>query len=170
MLIETRNSAEPLARTLSGLVGGAIEGIVRDVIVLDHGSTDQTHRVADAAGCTFVRDAGLVDCIRHARGEWLLILEPGARLLEGWMEGVTSHVEHFPGPARFTRARSGRRRFLPRVFVRRDGVPDGLLISRRQAHALLTQQGRSAAELARRVSTRRMRAEILPANAAPSFR
>ena len=118
MLIETRNSAEPLARTLSGLVGGAIEGIVRDVVILDHGSTDQTHKVADAAGCTFIRDHGLIECIRHARGDWLLILEPGARLLEGWMEGIATHVEHFPGPARFTRAGTGPKRFLSRVFAR----------------------------------------------------
>lgn len=161
MLIETRNSAEPLARTLSGLVGGAIEGIIRDVVILDHGSTDQTHKVADAAGCTFIRDHGLIECIRHARGDWLLILEPGARLLEGWMEGIATHVEHFPGPARFTRAGPGRRRLLPRVFARRAGFTDGLLISRRQAMSLL-KKGRTGADLTRGLSTRRLRVEIIP--------
>jgi glycosyltransferase involved in cell wall biosynthesis len=163
VLIETRNSAAPLARTLSALVGAAVEGIVRDVIVLDHGSTDQTHRVADEAGCTFLNEGhALGDCLGRARGEWLLILEPGAQLLDGWMEAIVLHTEHFPGPARFTRSAIGARRFLPRVFVRRSGFADGLLVSRRQA-AQLFKQGRSLAELAGTASVRRLPARIIPA-------
>ncbi|TIU37731.1 MAG: glycosyl transferase family 2, partial [Mesorhizobium sp.] len=54
VLIETRNDEEGLARTLASLVGGAVEGVVRDVIVCDQGSTDQTHRVAEHAGCHYV--------------------------------------------------------------------------------------------------------------------
>ncbi|TIR96069.1 MAG: glycosyl transferase family 2, partial [Mesorhizobium sp.] len=33
VLIETRNDEEGLARTLASLIGGAVEGVVRDVIV-----------------------------------------------------------------------------------------------------------------------------------------
>ena len=59
VLIETQNSDEALARTLGGLVGGAVEGILSDVIIIDQGSVDQTHRVADAAGCIFLQDQAL---------------------------------------------------------------------------------------------------------------
>ncbi|TIU04590.1 MAG: glycosyl transferase family 2, partial [Mesorhizobium sp.] len=45
VLIQTLNDEERLARTLASLIGGAVEGVVRDVVVCDGGSTDQTHRV-----------------------------------------------------------------------------------------------------------------------------
>ena len=47
VLIETRNDEDGLAQTLASLIGGAIEGVVREVIVCDNGSTDQTGKVAD---------------------------------------------------------------------------------------------------------------------------
>src|SRR5690606_15838389 len=40
VLIETKDHEEALARTLASLVGAAVEGIVRDVLVCDLGSVD----------------------------------------------------------------------------------------------------------------------------------
>ena len=37
IIMESRDSEAELAQTLSALVSGAVEGLVRDVIVLDHG-------------------------------------------------------------------------------------------------------------------------------------
>ena len=54
VLIETKDGEEGLARTLATLVGGAVEGVVREVIVCDKGSTDHTHSVAEHAGCVFL--------------------------------------------------------------------------------------------------------------------
>ncbi len=48
-----RDHEAELAHTLSFLVAGAVEGLVGDVVVLDHGSSDGTSSVADAAGCRF---------------------------------------------------------------------------------------------------------------------
>ncbi len=39
IIMECRDDEAELAQTLSALVSGAVEGIVRDVIVLDHGSS-----------------------------------------------------------------------------------------------------------------------------------
>jgi hypothetical protein len=75
VLIETMNDEEGLARTLASLIGGAVEGVVRDVIVCDAGSTDQTHRVAEHAGCHF-GTGGIAAAIGQAKGDWLLFLEP----------------------------------------------------------------------------------------------
>ncbi|HUH48874.1 MAG TPA: glycosyltransferase, partial [Mycoplana sp.] len=46
VLMECHNNEAELAQTLSALVAGAVEGLVRDVIVLDHGSSDGSSRVA----------------------------------------------------------------------------------------------------------------------------
>ncbi|RWE33265.1 glycosyltransferase [Mesorhizobium sp.] len=158
VLIETRNDEEGLARTLASLVGGAVEGMVRDVIVCDAGSTDQTHRVAEHAGCHYVA-GGIAVGIGHAKGDWLLILEPGARLAEGWIEEVARHTAKQTMPARFSRARGNRAPFLARVFSTRRALAEGLVISRRQA-AALAKTARSAEALARGLATRRLDAEI----------
>ena len=84
VLIETMNDEEGLARTLASLIGGVVEGVVRDVIVCDRGSTDQTHRVAEHAGCHYIANGGVAAGISQAKGEWLLLVEPGARLVDGW--------------------------------------------------------------------------------------
>src|SRR5690606_10137882 len=76
VLIETRNHEEELARTLASLVGGAVEGVVREVIICDAGSTDHTHMVAEHAGCRYVAEGGIGAAVRQAKGEWLVLLEP----------------------------------------------------------------------------------------------
>ena len=60
VIVPTRNSEEGLARTLSSLVSGAAEGVVREVVVVDDASTDGTRIVADAAGCTLVEAGGIL--------------------------------------------------------------------------------------------------------------
>lgn len=162
VLIETQNSDEALARTLAGLVGGAIEGLLSDVIIVDYGSTDQTHRVADAAGCIFLQDQTLIDGFRRARGDWFLILEPGARLLDGWIEPVAVHVERAQGPACFTRSHAHRRSLLTRLFSPGSALTDGLVISKRQSMALFS-PGKKANDIARGLAMKRLRAEIIPA-------
>ena len=58
VVIPTENSEEGLARTLASLVPAAAEGIVREVVVVDAGSTDGTRVVADAAGCSLAEGSG----------------------------------------------------------------------------------------------------------------
>ncbi len=158
VLIETRDDEEGLARTLASLIGGAVEGVVRDVIVCDTGSTDQTHRVADHAGCHFVA-GGIGAGIRQAKGDWLLLLEPGARLAEGWIDDVVAHTARQTMPARFSRARGSRTPFLSRVFQGNRALAEGLVISKRQA-AALSKNAHSAEALARGLATKRLDAEI----------
>ncbi len=79
VVLECQDQESELAQTLSVLVAGAVEGLVSDVVVLDHGSRDGTSRVADAAYCRFHSQWDIKDIVRSARGEWLLFVEPGAR-------------------------------------------------------------------------------------------
>jgi glycosyltransferase involved in cell wall biosynthesis len=162
VLIETRNDEEGLARTLASLVGGAVEGVVRDVIVCDRGSTDQTHYVAEHAGCHFIAGGGIAAGIRQAKGEWLLLLEPGARLSEDWAESVIAHTARLSMPARFSRARGSRTRFLSRAFSRPTALAQGLVITKRQATSL-SRAASSAEAIARGLATRLLDGEIFVA-------
>lgn len=159
VLIETHNHEDALARTLAALVSGAVEGVVREVIVCDRGSSDRTATVAEHAGCHFLESSGLETGIRKARGEWLLILEPGSRPLDGWIEAVASHVADETGPARFRRSRQSQQSFLKRLFSSRRPMADGLVIGRKQALSL-ARDNLSADALARSVSPQRLEASI----------
>jgi len=159
VLIETRNDEDALARTLSSLVSAAVEGVVREVVVCDRGSSDQTLRVADHAGCICLNE-DIAAGIRRAKGDWLLFLEPGARLDAHWTEAVINHLSHHAAsPARFSRSRASSERFLSRIFSARRPLADGLVISKGQARAL-ARAGSDAQAIARGVSARRLPAEI----------
>ena len=162
VMIETRNHQDALARTLASLVSGAVEGIVREVLVHDRGSTDQTAAVADHAGCVLVPSGDLLGSVRRAKGDWLLFVEPGAKLSDGWVEAVFAHVGHATTAARFLRARSPDGGFLARMMTRSRPLSEGLLVSKRQALTKL-KPGDEAESLARRLSSRRIGAEIMPA-------
>ncbi len=162
VLIETRNDEEALARTLASLVGAAIEGVVRDVVVCDRGSTDQTHKVAEHAGCHYVGEGGIAAAVRQAKGDWLLLLEPGARLVDGWTEAVLDHVGRQPLPARFTPHRDGRRPLFSRLLSPPSALADGLVIRKDRA-AALAKTAATAEAIARGLASRRLSAEIRPA-------
>ncbi|MEO5758264.1 MAG: glycosyltransferase [Mesorhizobium sp.] len=159
VLIETHNDEEGLARTLASLIGGAVEGVVRDVIVCDTGSSDQTHRIAEHAGCQYLAGGGIAAGIMQAKGEWLLLLEPGARLVEGWIDDVVAHTARQTMAARFSRTRGSRTPFLARVLSGNRALAEGLVISKRQAASLSKSAG-SAEALARGLATKRLDAEI----------
>lgn len=169
VLIETLNDEEALARTLSALVEAAVEGMVRDVVVCDAGSTDQTHRVAEHAGCRWIAEGGIAAGIGQARCDWLLMLEPGARLVPGWTEDVRQHVERASLPARFTRTRESGQGLFSRVFARPSALSEGLVIRKGQA-AALARTAKSAEALARGLASKRLRAEIRAAQPHPPAR
>ncbi len=169
VLIETKNDEEELARTLASLIGAAVEGVVREVIVCDRGSTDQTHRVAEHAGCHYVAEGGIAAGVRQAKGEWLLFLEPGARLADGWTEPVLYHMAKLMMPARFSRSRQDRTPFLSRIFSAPTALAEGLVIRKGQATAL-SQKAASAEALARGLASKRLPAEIRVAGRRPGSR
>ncbi len=128
VLIETKDHETELARTLASLVSGAVEGVVREVIVCDRGSTDGTALVAEHAGCVFVADTTAQEQVGTARGDWLLLLAPGARLASGWAEPVREHIAVSTAPARFARSSQTALPLWSRLFMRRDRLAEGLLV------------------------------------------
>jgi glycosyltransferase involved in cell wall biosynthesis len=159
VIIETNNSELALARTLGPLVSGAVSGLLRDVIIHDTGSSDNTWKVAEQAGCIFLSNGPLLGCIHRARGEWLLLLEPGARLSGYWIEAIESHISTAQSPAKFTRSRLGQANFFARIVKRETPLADGLLITKRQAMALAS-DNRNSAAIARGIAASRLNAQI----------
>jgi hypothetical protein len=93
VVIPTLDSERLLVPTLAALVQGSAEGLVREVLLADGGSSDGTSAIADAAGCEIVAgpaDAGsrLAAAAKAARSDWILFLEPGAVLQEIWTREV----------------------------------------------------------------------------------
>lgn len=101
VIIPTDESERVLVRTLSCLVSGATSGLVRDVVLADAGSTDETEEIADIAGCNFMKLPGplgsrLTAAAANSRGEWLLFLPPGVELDTGWVAEVTQFIDRAP--------------------------------------------------------------------------
>ncbi|HVZ13242.1 MAG TPA: glycosyltransferase [Bauldia sp.] len=97
-IIETCDDEVGLAHTLAALVPAAAEGLVRDVVVIDYGSSDGTLKVADVAGCTIMEATAIDgDALRlaaaGARGDWLLLLSPAAVLQRGWQGPAMAFID-----------------------------------------------------------------------------
>jgi glycosyltransferase involved in cell wall biosynthesis len=98
-IIPTHNSERALVPTLAMLVPGAMTGTVREVIVIDGGSTDATAQVVDIAGCELMTSSAplgtrLKAAAAAARGTWLLFLRPGVVLDAAWVEEAARVIEN----------------------------------------------------------------------------
>ncbi len=97
VVIPTLDSARHLPRALAPLVDGMAEGLIREVIVSDGGSRDETLEIADAAGCTLIsgepgRAKQLLNGAARAKGKWLLFLHPDTALARGWTDEVQTFL------------------------------------------------------------------------------
>lgn len=97
VVIPTHDSERALAHTLAALVAGALDGILREVVVADGGSTDGTAKVADVAGCRFMvlpgsRGARLAGAAAAARAEWLWFVQPGSIPGANWIEELSRFI------------------------------------------------------------------------------
>jgi glycosyltransferase involved in cell wall biosynthesis len=119
VVIPTHESERALAHTLAALVPGALDGVLREVIVADGGSKDGTAKVADVAGCRFLvlpgdRGARLKAAAATARADWLWFVEPGCIPGTNWIDELSGFIRECdlnedPRAAVF-RARGGRGR------------------------------------------------------------
>ncbi len=144
IVIPTLNAATVLPGTLAPLVAGVAEGIVRELVVSDGGSTDATCEVAEATGAVVVEGpAGRGGQLRRgaaaARGAWLLFLHADTHLSPDWVGAAAAHLSR-PDTAGYFRLAFRADGLAPRVVagwanLRADmlGLPygdQGLLISR----------------------------------------
>lgn len=107
VVIPALNAGAHLPRCLEALVGAAIDGLVREVIVVDGGSADDTAKIADAFGARIVetppgRGGQLAAGARVARGEWLLFLHADTVLAHSWAPEAERFMATQEGAAVFT--------------------------------------------------------------------
>ncbi|WP_186393154.1 MULTISPECIES: glycosyltransferase [unclassified Pannonibacter] len=99
VVLATHDNEAQLAHALTALVPGAADGLVREVLVVDGGSSDATHKVADAAGCEFeVLAKGEGARFAHGaalarKSPWLLFLTASTVLEHGWHQDVQTFIE-----------------------------------------------------------------------------
>src|SRR6185503_15483123 len=136
VIIATHDSERPLVATLAALVPGASAGAVREVIVADGGSRDETEQVADISGCRFLSSgqplgARLKTAAKTARGEWLMFLRPGIVPGLSWVEETVAFVQQAanePRAAVFASDADGALAWLSRALSRCNHAEQGLVL------------------------------------------
>ncbi|HEY7548815.1 MAG TPA: TIGR04283 family arsenosugar biosynthesis glycosyltransferase [Hyphomicrobiaceae bacterium] len=98
VIIPTLNAEAGLAPALAALVPAALDGLVKEAIVVDGGSSDATAGIADAAGTEFLTRGGGRGCqlaagAERARFPWLLFLHADTVLEPGWEREAVAFME-----------------------------------------------------------------------------
>lgn len=98
VVVPTLDAEAGLASTLSALVPATVDGLVREVIIVDGGSTDRTLRIAEQSGARILRtERGRGRQLRaggeEARFEWLLFLHADTILEPGWEREASTLIE-----------------------------------------------------------------------------
>lgn len=162
IIMECQDQETEAAHTLNALVSGAVEGLVSDVLILDKGSSDGIQKLAEAAGCRYFGDWDMKDVLDGARGDWLFLIEPGARPQPGWIEEIFEYASVTRDPARFSDSRTFRKPLLKRIGRKRSALENGVILTKRQAISL-ARSGSDLEKLASGLKKRVLRSEIIPA-------
>ncbi len=102
VVMVVRNAAPVLPFQLDALGEGLAEGLIRELILVDQGSTDATLEIAEAAGAVILpgparRAEALARGLAEASGEWLLVPAPASIPAPGWTTLLLRHLERSGG-------------------------------------------------------------------------
>ena len=153
IVIPTLNAATCLRQSLPPLAAFGVLDLIREVILADGGSADETAEIAEAAGAALVRSEQgrgpqLAAGADAAQGDWLLFLHADTVLQPGWDDAVRDFIANpacacRAGYFRFAlddeRLAARRIAWLANLRSRVPGLPygdQGLLIARDFYNAL----------------------------------
>ena len=122
-VIVTRGKPDRLAGLLAGLIGAAVEGVVRDVTLVEGADPGLLDALCEATGARTAPD--LARAVEAARSDWLMVGPPELRLKDGWVERLSDHLRDGGGEARLKGLGEG--------LLRRGA--QGVIVSRAKARA-----------------------------------
>ena len=105
IVIPALNAEADIQLCLTSLMPGLEAGLIREVLVIDGGSTDQTRDIAERTGADVIvtdqpgRARQLRVGAERARGDWLLFLHADTALSRNWAERAIAHLGRGPGTA-----------------------------------------------------------------------
>ena len=102
IVIPTLNSQNTVRKTLASLFEGIEAGIVRELIVVDGGSTDETREIVEECGGKFISSAAsrgyqLKKGVNLAKGDFIFVLHSDSVLESGWSEIVKKYFNKDAG-------------------------------------------------------------------------
>jgi rSAM/selenodomain-associated transferase 2 len=111
IIIPCLNAMPRLADCLAALVIGLGDGLVREAVVVDGSSNDDSAHLAADMGCKVVvvppEQRGRARQLRAgaavATGDWLLFLHADTVLQEGWVAAIGDHIANHKGKAAYFR-------------------------------------------------------------------
>ncbi len=106
VLIPTANNAAQLALMMRDMVPAAVDGLVRQLIVVDAAPDAETLLLSSDSGADLFRE-GLAAAAGTAKWELLLVCPPHLRLPEGWRDRLSSAVVGGVREGRVYGARAG---------------------------------------------------------------
>ena len=98
VIIPTLNAEAELPATFAAIMPAVIDGMIREVIIVDGGSSDATAGIADAAGAKLLttpepgRGQQLALGANTARSDWLLFLHADTELEENWHQEARAFI------------------------------------------------------------------------------
>ncbi len=104
IILPTLDAAPVLPGALAALMEGLEAGLIRELIVSDGGSRDETAEIACAAGARLLtgapgRGGQLRRGAQAAEGDWLLFLHADSWPAPGWAAAVAAHMRRAPDRA-----------------------------------------------------------------------
>ncbi|MFZ5729918.1 MAG: hypothetical protein A2882_15480 [Phenylobacterium sp. RIFCSPHIGHO2_01_FULL_70_10] len=98
VIVPVPESDEALAGLFAVLVPAAVEGLVRDVVVVGGDASGATALLCEDAGARLVGGA-ISDAAQTVRGDWLLLVAPEMRFVSRWREALADHIAGSTRPA-----------------------------------------------------------------------
>ena len=97
VIIDARTNAEHLPALLAQLTAGAVDGIVRQVLIVAAARQPGIQDLCEETGAE--AHPGIAPATSSARADWVVVLPADFRLRDGWIGALKGHLERGQGAA-----------------------------------------------------------------------